>query len=280
VIKVVLAVGLVVALARFLRSVGVVATVDEARVPLASLFLWVQVLHAFDVPRRRDLAFSMVSSTTLIAVAGALALTGDVVVLVLVWAGLAAAWLWLSSRPRADQVRPAAVRRRIVDGHGRWLAPARSAATAGVAALVVGSLLFVAMPRLPSGLVRTPPFSLGDGAQRSADPGTITNPGLPTAGADGIVDFALGGYPGFSAALDLRARGSLSDELAFRVRAEAPSLWRADAFDTFDGQIWTASPGPLAPVQAVVAGEGAARVPPPAFGAAPDDVSHHLVQTF
>ena len=42
--------------------------------PLASLFLWVQVLHAFDVPRRRDLAFSMVSSLILMAEAGALSL--------------------------------------------------------------------------------------------------------------------------------------------------------------------------------------------------------------
>ena len=62
----------------FLRAVGGIRTVDEARVPLASLFLWVQVLHAFDVPRRRDLSFSVVSSTTLVAAGGAIALSGDV----------------------------------------------------------------------------------------------------------------------------------------------------------------------------------------------------------
>src|SRR4029450_13328380 len=72
-LKVLLAVALLAALGQFLGQVRAVTTVDQARIPLATLFLWVQVLHAFDVPRRRDLAFSMVSSTTLIGVGGACA---------------------------------------------------------------------------------------------------------------------------------------------------------------------------------------------------------------
>ncbi len=52
-VKVVLSVALLAALGQFLSSVRLVNNVDQARVPLASLFLWVQVLHAFDVPRRR-----------------------------------------------------------------------------------------------------------------------------------------------------------------------------------------------------------------------------------
>ena len=105
VLKVLLAAGLVVATMGFLQSVRAITTVDAARVPLAGLFLWVQVLHAFDVPRRRDLAFSMTSSTTLIAAAGALALTTSFVWVLGLWAALAAAvgatravhQLWLTS---------------------------------------------------------------------------------------------------------------------------------------------------------------------------------------
>ena len=55
------------------------------------------------------------------------------------------------------------------------------------------------------------------------------------------MDFAPNAYPGFSDVVDLRARGHLSDELAFRVRAPQAALWRAEAFDTFDGTIWTIS---------------------------------------
>ena len=68
--KVVLSVGLLAAFVAFSAEREARRSVDQARLPLASLFLWVQVLHAFDVPRRRDLAFSMVSSVILMAEAG------------------------------------------------------------------------------------------------------------------------------------------------------------------------------------------------------------------
>ncbi|HEX6844665.1 MAG TPA: transglutaminase domain-containing protein, partial [Actinomycetota bacterium] len=107
----------------------------------------------------------------------------------------------------------------------------------------------------------------------------ITNPGLPPAGDDGVVDFAPGGYPGFSAAMDLRARGQLSDELAFRVRADVPALWRADAFDTFDGQLWTASNDEQVSLSTGWGSDGA-QVPAPALGVTPDVFTRRLVQTF
>ena len=242
-VKIALSLALLVALARFFRAVGGIRTVDQARVPLAGLFLWVQVLHAFDVPRRRDLAFSLVSSTTLIAVAGALALSGTVVWLVLVWAGLAGAWLWLSSHPRPGEVATPISTRRATRPRRPLLARSRSVTIAAVASLVLGVAVFSAIPRLPSQLVRTPPFSLGNGDLPAPPQGasSTANLGLPPAGADGVVDFAPDAYPGFSGAMDLRSRGALSDELAFRVRAEQAALWRADVFDTYDGRLWTAS---------------------------------------
>lgn len=240
-VKVVLAVALLAATGQFLSAMRLVASVDEARVPLAALFLWVQVLHAFDVPRRRDLAFSMVSSTTLVAAGGALSLITSYIWILLVWAGLAAAWLWLSARPRADEVTtPVAVRRTLEARRPRAAGP-RSATAAGVAAVLAGTAVFLAMLRLPATLVRTPPFSLGQHAPMPSSQDGVSNPGLPSAGTDGVVDFAPGGYPGFSDAMDLRARGALSDDVVFRVRADQAALWRAEAFDTFDGSVWTAS---------------------------------------
>jgi hypothetical protein len=109
-IKVALALGLLVATARVLGQIGYVSP-DAARAPLAALFLWVQVLHAFDVPRRRDLSFSMVSSTTMIAVGGALALSTSYLWWLLAWAVASGAWLWTSSRPLAGDLRPATIAR-------------------------------------------------------------------------------------------------------------------------------------------------------------------------
>ena len=238
-VKLVLTVGLALALLQFLRAVGGIRTVDEARIPLASLFLWVQVLHAFDVPRRRDLSFSVVSSTTLVAAGGASALSGTYAWIVVAWAGLAAAWLWLSTAPRPDQMTTPVRVRWVARGRRRRLPATRSAVAAGLVALLVGSLLFLAMPRLPARLVRTPPFSLGGNDPTTIGADRTVNPGLPPPGDGGVVDFSSNAYPGFSGAMDLRARGILSDEVAFRVRADQPALWRAEVFDTYDGQVWT-----------------------------------------
>ncbi len=116
--------------------------------------------------------------------------------------------------------------------------------------------MFLSMPRLPATLVRTPPFQLGGRGATEAQAEGIQNPGLPSAGTDGVVDFAPEGYPGFSSAMDLRSRGRLSDEVAFRVRADQPALWRAEVFDSFDGVLWTSSDDEERPVPLALDDDG------------------------
>ena len=241
-IKVLISIALLAALGQFLREVRDATSVDQVREPLATLFLWVQVLHAFDVPRRRDLAFSMVSSTTLIAAAGSVALATSFVWYLLAWAVLAAAWLWLSTRPRSDEVTaPVSVRRVAPSGRGSRAPGARSVAAAGLAALVLAAGVFLVTPRLPGNVVRALPFSLGGDETATPAQDVYDNPNAPAPDGDGVVDFAPLAYPGFGQRMDLRARGRLSDEIAFRVRADRASLWRGEVFDTFDGTGWTSS---------------------------------------
>lgn len=251
-IKAALAIALLVATARFLHAMGAITTPDEARAPLAALFLWVQVLHAFDVPRRRDLAFSMVSSTTLIAVGGALALNTGYLLALLAWAGTAGAWLWLSARPLSGDLTPSTVRR---DRAGRRrLSPARSLAGTATAVLVIAVAIFSVLPRIPATMVRSLPFRMSPGAQ-PASIDEIRNPVLPPPSTDGgVVDFSSEGYPGFSDVMDLRSRGTLSDDIVFRVRAPFASLWRAEAFDTYDGSVWTRSTHRLIPLPTTESG--------------------------
>jgi protein-glutamine gamma-glutamyltransferase len=255
-IKVVLAIALIAATARFLDAVGTITTPDEARAPLAALFLWVQVLHAFDVPRRRDLAFSMVSSTTLIAVGGALALNTGYLAALLAWAGAAGAWLWLSTRPLAGDLTSSTVTRER-SRPGR-LSAARSVSGVVVAALVATVAIFSVLPRIPATMVRSLPFRMSPRAQ-AASIDSVQNPALPPPSSDGgVVDFSPGGYPGFSDVMDLRSRGALSDDIVFRVRAPFAELWRAEVFDTFDGSVWTRSTHRLLPLPAI---NGAADMP-------------------
>ena len=248
--KVLLSVGLLAAFAAFLQSVKLAGSVDQARVPLASLFLWVQVLHAFDVPRRRDLAFSMVSSVILMAEAGALSMSSSFVLFVLPWAALGGGWLFLSSRPRtAATTQPVSVRRRA-PAHGGIASSVRGAAWAGSSVVLASMLVFMGIPRLPGTLIRSLPFSLGGAASTVANfAGGVENPSLPAASGDGVVNFAPDAYPGFSDVVDLRARGRLSDAIAFRVRAPQAALWRAEAFDMFDGTKWTITDRSTEPLQ-------------------------------
>ena len=43
----------------------------------------------------------------------------------------------------------------------------------------------------------------------------------------------------FAASLDTALRGSLAATLVMQVRAERPSYWVGETFDTWDGQSWT-----------------------------------------
>src|SRR5919106_1871003 len=70
-IKVMLAFGALAALAMFFREV--LSSLYDTRIPLARLFLWLQVIHAFDLPARKDISYSLVSGLILIAVGAVLA---------------------------------------------------------------------------------------------------------------------------------------------------------------------------------------------------------------
>jgi protein-glutamine gamma-glutamyltransferase len=245
-VKAALACGLFIATARFLGQIGYVTSPDAARAPLAALFLWVQVLHAFDVPRRRDLAFSMVSSTTMIAVGGALALSTSYLWWLLAWAIASGAWLWMSSRPLAGDLQSATIVR--TRPRSARVATSRSVASIALAAIVVAVAVFAVTPRVPVTMVRSLPFHMSPGAQ-PAPIDRVQNPSLPEPTSNGqVVDFSSTGYPGFSDVMDLRARGELSDDVVFRVRAPFAQLWRAEVFDTYDGSLWTESRHHLSPL--------------------------------
>ncbi len=246
-LKLLLAAALFLALANFLAQVRVITSADEARIPLASLFAWVQVLHSFDLPRRRDLAFSVVAAMALMAEAASLSLDESFALFVLPFAGLAAVWLFFSDQAevKAD-ASPATILRRPAGPRSRRLAARSAARTVVLSAAVVGlatGMVFVATPRLPGRQILAPPFSL---VSRSAIPGFVggvVNPALPSGvGVKGEPGAGRGaGYPGFGSAVDLRLRGRLSDALVMRVRAPQPALWRGQVYDTFDGTTWTAS---------------------------------------
>ncbi len=105
-LKVLLALGILAAFGQFLVEVTRLRTgvVADVQIPLAELFLWTQLLHSFDVPARRDLQYSLVSSLVLIGVAGVLSISMSYGIHLLVWAAAACVAMVLSHRSEIGEL--------------------------------------------------------------------------------------------------------------------------------------------------------------------------------
>jgi len=231
-IKPVLAISAVAAFVWFFRQLTGQTIYDVSTVenPLAVLFVWVQVAHAFDVPARRDLAFSLAGSASLMAVAAAQAIDLAFGVYVLVWlacglAGLLAMW---SSASEGGVLRVRGV-----------LATLASVVLAGTVVLVLLPAPHVAgRIDFPANAGPGAPLPVPGGLAGDTKVAQLAKPGS-------VADKArVGGYLGFANRLDTALRGGLSDTVVMRVRADRPSYWVAETFDRFDGANWSATPTP------------------------------------
>ncbi len=283
-LKVLLAVGMLVAVAQFVVALGGggASNLAQAQQPLAELFLWVQLLHAFDVPSRRDLLFALVSSLVLLSIAGVLSVSTALALNVGVWAVLALVAIVLAHRSELDErsaplAATGTVARRSVR---RSLAAAGSVTGVLAVVLIAAGAVFAVAP--PAGTARTLSFPVElPQVLRTPNPGGVANPSLgddDPARPDGGTGTGAGrksyGYFGFADRLDVATRGRPDDSLVMRVRASAPGFWRGQTFDTWDGRIWTASDDR----PRLVRGRAPITLPPPADGViAPDTVE--LVQT-
>ena len=228
-IKVLAAVGAVSVLVWFFHQLTAHAVTDITAVenPLTVMFIAIQVVHSFHVPARRDLIFSIAASAALIAVAAAQAI--DVK-----FGFYAGAWMALSLWALVELWRS-------ISGGGRLSFVAMSTVVTGM--LVVAAIVFLLLPapvvsvrisfqsRAGSGgLLPVPGALAGDSGTASQ----LAKPGSPTGRT------RVGGYLGFAGTLDTALRGKLGNTLIMRVRAERPSYWIGETFDTWDGQSWEA----------------------------------------
>ncbi|HEV3353967.1 MAG TPA: transglutaminaseTgpA domain-containing protein [Acidimicrobiales bacterium] len=246
-LKVALAVALLVAFILFLGSVRAVlagGSVSEIQIPLAELFLWVQVLHSMDVPARRDLLFSLVSSLTLITAAGVLSVSLGFAPWLIVWGVAALASLVLAYRRQLDEVptltnpvgaaqRPARLARPV-------LAVVAAVALLGTGAFLVvpaaGTTKSLAFPaHLPQALRVPLPGGLSNPSLGAGDPARRTDARRGSGGRESF------GYFGFSDSLDTSVRGRPDNTMVMRVKAPEPDFWRGQTFDRWDGRSWTQS---------------------------------------
>lgn len=280
VLKIFLTFGLFLAFAAFLQGVRGATNVDDTRAPLVAVFLWVQVLHSLDVPRARDLSFSIAASVVLIALAGSLAFSTGFLVFVLIHAALFIASMVLAYRVELRRVPERTVESREIaragpapPGEARGT-PARRVATLAAATLLAASVVFVFLPRLPATQFASLPFSLGQASAIQDFVGDVALPGGGESDVGSSEAFDPDTYFGYGEALNLRVRGQLSEDLVMRVRAPRPSLYRAQAYDVYSDGRWTSSDSELEELTA--GGLGSIAIPSPQGAVHGEE----LVQTF
>jgi protein-glutamine gamma-glutamyltransferase len=205
---------------------GDISTVEA---PLAALFAWVLSTHSFDVPARRDVAYSVAGSAALMAVAAAQTVDLSLGVYVVAWVicGLWALVSMWQSMSGANGVP--------------WI-------TLGAAGLVVAVLTVLLVALLPAPHVSTSLIfpSSSAGASPVESPTNLSDGagGLPAHAASPTGKTQVGGFLGFAKSLNTGGRASLGDQVIMRVRATRPAFWVGQTYDTWDGQSWVQSTNP------------------------------------
>ena len=240
-LKVMLAFGALAMLAVFFREV--LSSLYDTRVPLAQLFLWVQVIHAFDLPARKDLVYSLVSGLILVAVGAVLSTS--------MWYGVFVLAFLLCASGALTQMNLSEARERAGLGAtgGRGLALG-VVVPAFFAVVVVGLVCFSLLPqRQGMNLTMMPTSAFQNVAANFS--GGVQNPyyepppgGDPFAGPPQAI--SSDSYHGFRPYMDLRSRGQLSEEVVMKVRSEESVPYRGVVYDEYNGKGWEISTGDAA----------------------------------
>jgi len=232
-LKAALTVGCLWAAANFLRALA--ANPFHTSIPLAVLLLWLQTLHSYDLPRRRDLLFSLLTSVVLMAVAAAFSIDASFGLYFAPYALAACVALIYNAHDAGREAaggEPAAQPRGTLRGREA----VRAGGTLLGALALTGGLVFLFTPRLPGLFIATLPFTPTIPAGERFT-GSIVNPAYPEV-STGETLFNPNGYFGFGPSVDLRVRGRLNEGVVMRVRATERSSWRGLVFDVYTGTGW------------------------------------------
>ncbi|MBP0013730.1 MAG: DUF3488 domain-containing protein [Roseofilum sp. SBFL] len=251
--KFAIAIGMLIALFVFFGNLF--TQLNDTRLVLAELLVHLQVLHSFDLPRRKDLGYSMMIGLILIGVAATLSQTLAFSPLLFLFLVIALPTLVLDYRSRLG-LSPLTWNWRSTTRKRTPLAPELAPKQLGFMLLVIlglGMALFAAFPRVPGYQLRNFPVSAPPLMQEEEQsfqglPGTIINPETaedgegeggggeaPSEGA-GQMDDTF--YYGFNSQINQNLRGQLTPKVMLRVRSQAEGFWRVLGFDRYTGQGW------------------------------------------
>ncbi len=241
-----IAIGMLLALAAFF--VGLRAELNDTRLVLAELLVQLQILHSFDLPRRKDLGYSMVIGLILISVACTLSQTMTFGLLLLLFLAIALPVLMLDYRSRLGLLGriPLSQLQQTGLSPRRWLGFL-------LVILAAGLIIFACLPRFPGYQLRS--FPVSPQIQKDFEDNTrILNPGYVRSGngqggstasgqgeGEGPGKLDENFYYGFNRRINQNLRGQLKPRVVLRIRSQAEGFWRVLAFDRYLGQGWEIS---------------------------------------
>ncbi len=235
--KVVVATGAIAACAWFFHSVTS-STADISTVvnPLTLLLVSILVVHSIHVPSRRDLLFSLGASTALMAVAGDQAIDHRFALFVVAWAAFG---LWSLTEMWTS-----------ASGGGRISTAGLVCVLAAVSTSAAAVFLVLPAPIVSSRVSFLARAGVGGSI---GVPGALAgDSGLPAQLSRAVSSnsrIGVGGFLGFGHSLNTALRGGFGNALVLQVRAQRPSYWVGETFDTWRGESWTEANRALKPLR-------------------------------
>jgi len=234
-IKLIISLLMLVVFGDFLRNAAM--NPYDARMPLTILLIWLQTLHSFDLPTRKDLGYTLLVALVLICVTATI--SREMVFGIFLFTFIISGLLSLLYENLAQHK----IQRLNINS--------KSFLKLGISTLIITLIgMFVAfafIPRSQTIKIRSLPMSMRlpeipafKGEIKSKTRREIENQGS-NGGFKIKRIFDSNAYYGFSTELDLNFRGKLSDEIVLKVRSPEARYWRGMAFDLYDGKEWKMS---------------------------------------
>ncbi|MBF2065202.1 MAG: DUF3488 domain-containing protein [Calothrix sp. C42_A2020_038] len=228
---------------------------NDTRLVLAQLLVQLQVLHSFDMPRRKDLGYSVVIGLILLGVAATLSQTLAFAPMLLLFLAIALPTLVFDYRSRLG-ITEVKVKSKTKQKN---LALSLSSYFLLFGVIIISGLgIFAVLPRFPGYQLRMFPVSsnievkgnftgrsiINPGYVRAGNAKNGTDPGVNSTansenGEPGKVDSSF--YYGFNSRINQNLRGEMKPKVVMRVRSQTEGFWRVLAFDRYTGKGWEIS---------------------------------------
>lgn len=259
-LKFLLAIGMIGAMFYFFRSlfgqIGTSIGSNDTRIILSQLLIQLQVLHSFDLPRRKDLGYSMVIGLILLGVAGTISQTLAFAPILVIFLALGLPILVLDYRSRIGLILTSKNLKKEL----KVIFPNRQVQKKfGILFLVVLGLglgIFAIMPRFPSYQLQTFPVNAPNNMQKDKSfrdfngndrsvkvpPGYKQGKGTKGNNSDDETGQDDTFYYGFDSKVNQNRKGQpLKPKVLMRVRSQSEGFWRVVALDKYTGQGWEIS---------------------------------------